>query len=266
MTLLPALLLSHVLNHLVSPALAFRAAGSAAAPCYEAYPTAAMPADGSNNVSPSTIPATVIDVSCGYGSVTASLTPDSGTTTSVTFEAITGGIVWLTDLPLAPDTNYTLTVTGPDASLGSITSVFSTGSDPIEPISGTPSVTVDGATLTIDGYATVVLNAAPVADPNGAYPAFDLLRDREVVVGSINGTTVLVDDFSGEDGQEVCYSLRQYNADGSWYETSEEDCVELVMDQAGCFGREKRTSGGSMAAVLLGFGLLRRKRLAGGAS
>lgn len=259
MTLFSALLLAHV-----SPALAFRWAG--AAPCYEAYPTAVTPTDGSNNVSPSTIPAMTVDVSCGSGSITATLTPDSGAPTTVTLDVSTAGIVWLTDLPLAADTNYTLAVTGSDASLGGVTSVFSTGSDPLETLSGTPSVTVDGATLTLDGYATVVVNAAPVADPNGAYPAFDLLRDREVVGGSISGTTVLVDDFSGEDGQEVCYSVRQYYADGSWYETSGEDCVDLVMDQAGCFGREKRTSGGSVAAMLLGFGLLRRKRLGGSAS
>ena len=261
MTLFSALLLAHV-----SPALAFRWAGSAAAPCYEAYPTAVTPTDGSNNVSPSTIPAITVDVSCGSGSITAKLTPDSGAPTTVTLDVSTAGIVWLTDLPLAADTNYTLAVTGSDAYTGGVTSVFSTGSDPLETLSGTPSVTVDGATLTLDGYATVVVNAAPVADPNGAYPAFDLLRDREVVGGSISGTTVLVDDFSGEDGQEVCYSMRQYYADGSWYETSGEDCVDLVMDQAGCFGREKRTSGGSVAAMLLGFGLLRRKRLGGRAS
>ncbi len=261
MTLISALLLANVLH-----ASAKAAPAMDMAPCYGAYPTAVTPTDGKNGVSPSTIPATIIDVSCGSGSITATLTPDSGAPTSVTFEATTGGIVWLTDLPLAADTNYTLAVTGSDAYMGGVTSAFSTGSDPLEAISGTPSVSVDGATLTIDGYATVVLNAAPVADPNGAYPAFDLLRDGEFVVGSISGTTVLVDDFSGEDGQEVCYSLRQYNADSSVYATSEEDCVELVMDKAGCFGREKRTSGGSMAAVLLGFGLLRRKRLGGRAS
>ncbi len=260
MTLLSALLLAHVLH-----ASAIAAPAMDMAPCYGAYPTAATPADGSNNVSPSTIPATVIDVSCGSGSITATLTPDSGAPTSVTFEATAGGIVWLTDLPLAAESTYTLTVTGSDAYMGGVTSVFSTGSDPLEPISGTPSVTVDGATLSVDGYATVALNAAPVADPNGAYPSFDILRNDAVAVGSLSGSTFLFDGFNGADGQTVCYSLRQYNADSSVYATSEPDCVQLVMDedlsQAGCFGREKRATGGSMAAALLGFGLLRRKRL-----
>jgi hypothetical protein len=240
------------------------------AACYGAYPTAVTPRDGTNSVSPSAIPATTIDVSCGSGSITATLTPDSGAPTSVTMDVSTGGVVWLSELTLEADTSYTLSVTPSDPYMGGLTSVFSTGSAPLDALTGTPSVSVDGATLTVDGYATVTLNAAPVADPSGSQPAYDLLRDGNIVAGSIAGTTFFADSFSGEDGQEVCYSIRQYNADSSVYATSEEDCVELVMDEdtshAGCFGREKRTSGGSVAAVLFGFGLLRRKRLGGGAS
>lgn len=260
MTLLSTLLLSQALysTAIAAPAMDM-------APCYGAYPTTVTPRDGTNSVSPSTIPATVIDVSCGSGSITATLTPDSGAPTSVTFEATAGGIVWLTDLPLAAETTYTLTITGSDPYMGGVTSVFSTRVDPLDALTGTPSVSVDGATLTVDGYATVTLNAAPVADPNSAYPSFDILRNDAVVVGSLSGSTFLFDGFNGADGQTVCYSLRQYNADSSVYATSQEDCVELVMDedtsQAGCFGREKRTTGSSFAALLLGFGLLRRKRL-----
>ena len=265
MTLLSALLLSQALysTAIAAPAMDM-------APCYGAYPTAVAPADGKNGVSPSTIPATVIDVSCGSGSITATLTPDSGAPTSVTFEATTGGIVWLTDLPLAADTSYTLAIEGADPYMGGVTSVFSTGSDPLSPLTGVPTLTVDGASLSTQGYAAVTVDAFPVADASGAFPKFDVLRDGTAVASSINGTTFLFDGFNGADGQTVCYSLRQYNADSSVYATSQEDCVELVMDEdtshAGCFGREKRTSGGSVAALLLGFGLLRRKRLGGRAS
>ena len=270
MILLPALLLSHVVNHLVSPALAMSYEDYAAAPCYGGYPTAAMPEDGSNIVSPKTIPAVTVNVSCGSGSITATLTADAGAPTSVTLDVHSTSIVWLTDLPLAADTSYTLAIEGEDADMGGLTSVFSTGSDPLSPLTGVPSLTVDGASLSTQGYAAVTLDAFPVADPSGAFPMFDVLRDGNAVAGSINGTTFFLDAFQSADGQEICYSVRQYNADSSVYATSEEDCVELVMDedtsQAGCFGREKRTSGGSVAAMLFGFGLLRRKRLGGNAS
>ena len=120
--------------------------------------------------------------------------------------------------------------------------------------SGAPAIAISGSTLASDGpAASVSLELTLVADPFGA--VFTLARDGAPVLSGVNGPTTLVDSFGGSDGQEICYTLTQFNADGSTFATSAEACVTLAADIGdkvhGC-STAGVASGAGTAAVGLG--------------
>ena len=205
------------------------AAGDVA--CFGPVPTAIVPLDGSADVPPATVPAVFVNVDCGSGDVTVTLTPDAGEPTSVVLTATATGVSWLPELTLAPDTNYVIEATQVD--WGAVTSSFRTGSGGFT-ASGTPTVVIDGASMPADNdVASVAVTRTLVPDPAGAIYA--LLRDGVAVsqgVGSGSG----VDSFFAEDGQEVCYAVTQYLGDGSVLATSDEACVTIEQDSSktGC--------------------------------
>lgn len=199
--------------------------------CFGPVPTAIVPLDGSADVPPATVPAVFVNVDCGSGDVTVTLTPDAGEPTSVVLTATATGVSWLPELTLAPDTNYVIEATQVD--WGAVTSSFRTGSGGFT-ASGTPTVVIDGASMPADNdVASVAVTRTLVPDPAGAIYA--LLRDGVAVsqgVGSGSG----VDSFFAEDGQEVCYAVTQYLGDGSVLATSDEACVTIEQDSSktGC--------------------------------
>lgn len=201
------------------------------AACFGPVPTDIVPLDGSADVPPATVPAVFVNVDCGSGAITVTLTPDAGEPVTVELTPTATGLNWLPELSLAPDTNYVLEATQVD--WGTLTSSFRTGNGDFS-VSGTPSLAIDGASLPADSdVATVALTLALAPDPAGAI--FALVRDGvEVSQGVGDGSSV--DSFFAEDGQEVCYAVTQYLGDGSVLATSPEACVTLEQDpgKTGC--------------------------------
>lgn len=221
--------------------------------CYGPVPDELVPIDGSVGVSPLAIPAMLAYADCGDGEIQVTLTPNAGPATATTVAVADDGIYWLTDLTLSANTAYVLTAT--DGASNTMVSTFATGDGALPTLSGVPSIAITGSTLAADGpEASVSLELSLVPDPFGA--VFTLSRDGSPVLSGVNDPTSVVDSFGGSDGQEVCYSVRQFNADGTPYATSVETCVYLAADVGdkvhGC-----STSGGAgVGSILIGAGLL----------
>lgn len=228
------------------------------APCTGVSLLFLLPPDGATDVPPASVPAVGIGASCGAGPILATLTgPDDAVQTAYV-EVADDGIAWLADLALAPDSAYGLEVasgSGPEDAFypsSTLTSSFQTGSGDVPALDGTPTVEILGQDAS-DGFLSVSLDL----DAAGA-PGWELRRDG-VVVSSGTEDGPLVDGVSAAPGDEVCYLLRAYTADGQAAADSERACVTMAATACGC-----ASSGGpgvGTTGVLLGaVGLLLRRR------
>lgn len=228
--------------------LSTASAKAAYEPCDGPVPFAVAPADGSADVSPSSVPAVLVDVSCNTGDIDLVWGVNDVAPADSVLHVDLPGIQWLTDLDLVADTSYSLQATNHQ----SVTTTFLTGSGPLPDVTGTPALTITGSQRA-RGVTTVSLDISTVPDSTSGL--YEVHRGGTVFTSGIGDGTV-VDSLEAERGDELCYTVTQYLADSTALGTSDEACVTVK----GC--STTRTPP-SASFALLAAALIRRGRRVG---
>lgn len=220
-----------------------------ARPCDGPEPIAVFPADGSSDVSPSSVPAVLVDASCDTGDIDLVWGVNDVVPVDSVLHVNQTGIQWLTDLDLVADTSYSLQAS---TSTSGVSTTFLTGSGPLPDVGGTPDLLVTGSQRA-RGVTTVSLDVAVAPDSTSGL--YEVHRGGPVFTSGIGDGTV-VDSLEAERGDELCYTVTQYLADSTVLGTSDTACVTAK----GC-----STTGTAPSAsfALLAAALIRRGRRVG---
>lgn len=215
--------------------------------CDGPVPTAVAPADGGSDVSPDSVPAVLVDASCGAGDIDLVWGVNDIVPVDSVLHVDQTGIQWLPDLDLVADTSYSLQAS--TSYYWGASATFFTGSGPLPDVTGAPALTITGSQRA-RGVTTVSLNVAVAPDSTSGL--YEVRRDGTVFTSGIGDGTV-VDSLEAERGDELCYTVTQYLADSTVLGTSDEACVTVK----GC-----STTGAAPSAsfALLAAALIRRGR------
>lgn len=195
------------------------AANSLILRCDGPEPIAIAPADGGSDISPDSVPAVLVDASCGSGDIDLVWSVNDIAPVDSVLPVDHTGIQWLTDLDLVADTSYSLQATNHQ----SVSTTFFAGSGPLPDVTGTPDLTITGSQRA-KGVTTVSINVAVAPDSTSGL--YEVRRDGTVFTSGIGDGTV-VDSFEAERGDEVCYTVTQYLADSTVLGTSDQSCVTV---------------------------------------
>lgn len=235
---------------------AFAIAAEDAAPCYGAWPSFALPADGATDVSPDVVPVVGVDAQCGDGVFAVTLTPDAGDVQTISVPVTDMGLAWLDELVLEPDTAYVLEVVPEEADWATITNHFTTGDAAVNELSGQPGLEVIASEFFPESGSASISLRATLLDANGDPTPWELNRGADGVVASGYEDGEMFNAVAAEAGDEICYTLTQFQADGVEVGTSDEVCVTVgAGGGCGC----STTSGAPLGLGLLLAALLRRR-------
>lgn len=216
--------------------------------CWGPEPVGVAPSDGGSDISPDSVPAVLVDASCGLGDVDLVWSVNDIVPVDSVLSVDHTGIQWLTDLDLVADTSYSLQATNYQR----VTTTFLTGSGPLPDVTGAPALTITGSQRA-RGITTVSVEVAVAPDSTSGL--YEVHRGGTVFTSGIGDGTV-VDSLEAERGDELCYTVTQYLADSTVLGTSDEACVTVK----GC-----STTGTAPSAsfALLAAALIRRGRRVG---
>lgn len=235
---------------------AFAIAAEDAAPCYGAYPRFALPEDGASDVSPDLVPVVGVDAQCGDGVFDITLTPDAGDVQTLSVDVTDMGLVWLDELVLEADTAYVLDVLPQGEEWAGITNHFATGAAAVHELSGKPGLELVGSEYFPDSDSASISLRVSLVDGGGDATPWELNRGADGVVSSGYVGGEIFTAVAAEAGDEVCYTLTQFQADGVGVGTSDEVCVTIgAAGGCGC----ATTSGAPLGLGLLLAALLRRR-------